>query len=237
MELQIRIIRKIIRGFKQLFGIWKSCRVCWLPYLKKNPLKIRLFPKWFFTNLFGAPYKNGTPFFSFEAVEWLNKFLTKDMKVFEWGSGGSTIYFSKKVNTLISIEVSPEWHDKVSKVLKKNNITNCQYLLKIPEASDSPNYPSNKLEHKGLDFESYCKTIDEYPNGYFDLIVVDGAVRSFCIRHAFKKIRQGGFLFLDDSEEKRHTDGVEELRGLEGQDFISPKFYTYRCHRVTIWKI
>jgi len=233
----MRIIRKAIRGYKHFSGIWQALWICWLPYLRKKPQKIRLFPKWLWTCLFGAPYKNGTPFFSFEAIEWLNKFLAKDMKVFEWGSGGSTIYFAKKVNTLISVESSSEWHRKVSQVLKKNNIANCKYLLKTPVASDSPKYPYDELKHKGLDFEKYCKVIDEYPDNHFNLVVVDGVVRNFCIRHALKKIKPGGFLFLDDSEQARHTDGIEELKGLERQDFKSPKFYIYRCHHVTIWKL
>ena len=237
MGLVLRIIRKIIRGSKHVSGVFKSLWVCWLPYLERRPFEIRLFPKWLFTNFVGVPYKNGTPFFAFEAVDWLEKFLTKDMKVFEWGSGGSTMYLAKKVNALTTVEVSPQWHGRVSQVLEKNNIANCRYLLKVPKASNSPEYPSAKLEHKGLDFEDYCKVIDEYPDRYFDLVIVDGAVRPFCIRHAFKKIKKSGFLFLDDAEEKKHTNGIKELAGLEVRNFISPKFYTYRCHWVTIWKI
>ena len=236
MGLILRTIKKIIRGYKQLSGVCKSLWICWLPYLKMRPLQIRLFPKWLFTNFAGAPYKNGTPFFAFEAVEWLEKFLTKDMKVFEWGSGGSTMYFAKKVKDLTTVEVNPEWYKKVSAVIKKNYDSNCRYISKVPERSDFPKYHSSKSEHRGFDFENYCQTIDEYPDEHFDLVVVDGAVRRFCIRHAFKKIKRGGFLFLDDAEEKRHIDGVEELTGLKRHDFISPKFYTYRCHWVTIWK-
>ena len=236
MKFFSRIIKKIIRGLKQLLGIWQAIWIYWPSYLKRKPLQILLFPEWLFTNFIGAPYKNGTPFFAFEAVEWLENFLAKDMKVFEWGSGGSTMYFARKVDSLTSVEVSPEWHSRVSAVLKKNNITNCRYLLKVPEKSDFPKYQSNKAQFRGFDFENYCRVIDEYPDEYFDLVVVDGAVRQFCISHAFKKIKQGGFLFLDDAEEKRHTDGVKELAGLAKHDFISPKFYTYRCHWVTIWQ-
>jgi len=236
MTLITRIIRKAIRGYKVVSGIWGALWICWWPYLKRKPQKIYLFPKWLWTCIFGAPHKVGYPWFSFEAVEWLDKFLTKDMKVFEWGSGGSTVYFAQRVSAVISVESSSEWHKNVSEVLKKKNIANCRYLLKEPKPSDSPKYPSTELKRRGLDFEDYCKTIDEYPDGHFDLVSVDGFVRPFCIQHAFKKIKPGGFLFLDDAEQTRHIEGVAELIGLERRDFISPKFYIYRCHHVSIWQ-
>jgi len=237
MKFITRIIRKFIRACKHLFGVLKGLFLCWLPYLKKNPQKIYLLPKWFWTCFFGSPHKKGYPWFSFEAVEWLDKFLTKEMKVFEWGSGGSTIYFVKKVSSLISVESNPEWHKKVAGTLKEKNITNCQYILKEPQASDRPEYPYEESKHRGLDFKEYCQIIDEYPDNYFDLVVVDGVARSFCIRHALKKIKAGGFLLLDDSEQVRHTAGIEELKALERRDFTAPKFYIYRCHHAAIWKI
>ncbi len=231
-----RTIRKAIRVSKVVAGMGAGLGVCWWPYLKRKPQKIYLLPKWLWTCVFGAPHMAGYPWFSFEAVEWLEKFLKKDMKIFEWGSGGSTSYFAQKVNAVISVESNPEWYKKVSEVLKKKNITNCQYLLKEPKLSDLPNYPTTDSNYQGLDFEDYCKTIDGYPDGHFDLVSVDGLARPFCIRHALKKIKPGGFLMLDDSEQPRHTKGIEELRALKRQDFTSPKFYIYYCHFVTTWQ-
>ncbi len=230
-----RIIRKAIRVAKVISGILRALWICWLPYLKRKPQKIYFLPKWLWTCVFGMPHKKGYPWFSFEAVEWLEKFLKKDMKVFEWGSGGSTVYYSQKAGTVISVESSPEWHKNVSEVLKKRNITNCLYLLKKPKASDAPNYPTTDSKYQGLDFEDYCKAIDG-SDGHFDLVSVDGLARPFCIRHALKKMKPGGFLLLDDSEQKRHVKGVAELAGFERQNFTSPKFYIYRCHFVTIWQ-
>ena len=33
------------------------------------------------------------PWVTHGAKKWLDSYLKKDMKVFEWGSGGSTLYF------------------------------------------------------------------------------------------------------------------------------------------------
>ena len=38
------------------------------------------------------------------------------MKVFEWGSGGSTIYFKDKAFSWISIEHDPDWYRKIKKM-------------------------------------------------------------------------------------------------------------------------
>lgn len=236
MTLITRIFRKFIRGAKVVLGTGRGLGICWLPYLRRKPQKIYLLPKWLWTCLFGMPHKVGYPWFSFEAVEWLEKFLKKDMRVFEWGSGGSTVYYSQKADSVISVESSPEWYKNVSEALKKRNITNCLYLLKEPKASVAPNYPTTDSSYQGLDFEDYCRAIDGYPDGHFDLVSVDGLARPFCIKHALKKIKPGGFLLLDDSEQPRHVKGVAELAGLKRQDFTSPKFYIYRCHFVTIWQ-
>ena len=37
------------------------------------------------------------PFMSIDTVDFLDKTVTNEMDIFEWGSGGSTIYFSSRV--------------------------------------------------------------------------------------------------------------------------------------------
>ena len=55
----------------------------------------------------------GVPWLPFPVIDWLNDHLTKDMVVFEWGSGGSTEYIAKRVKRIISVEHHPIWFTKV----------------------------------------------------------------------------------------------------------------------------
>ena len=44
------------------------------------------------------------------------------------------------------------------------------------------------------------KQIDQYPDEYFHIVVVDGRARPSCISHALKKVKKGGYLIVDNSE-------------------------------------
>ena len=56
--------------------------------------------------------KNKIPWIPIKAKIWLDKNLSKDMIIFEYGSGLSTLYFSTKVNKIISIEHDKKWYKK-----------------------------------------------------------------------------------------------------------------------------
>jgi len=109
--------------------------------LFKNPKLIRFFIPWITSNLDPnrSAIKDETPWITFQAKEWLEDFLTqnKNMTVFEYGSGGSTIFFSKRVKRLISIEHDRAWYQVLSRTLKEKNILNCEYLLLEPQPTSN----------------------------------------------------------------------------------------------------
>lgn len=170
------------------------------------------------------------PWIVYEAKKWLDSYLGKDMTVFEWGSGGSTIYFSKKSKKIISIEHNKEWHAKVSAAIRHEKIKNCSYFLIVPQKSifarflpyGSYTYVSKTFkEHANLSFSDYAKKIDEYSNEAFDLVVVDGRSRVACMSHAIKKIKKGGFLLLDNSERNLYLPAMNKLNKFYRQDFLA----------------
>ena len=132
------------------------------------------------------------------------------MSVFEFGSGGSTIFFSKRVKELISVEHDKYWYHRVFNEIAKEHVTNCKLLLKEPEQgifdrtdySDPESYLSALPQYQGMNFKSYATTIREFPDESFDLVFVDGRVRPSCIANALAKVRPGGNLMLDNSDRK-----------------------------------
>jgi len=110
----------------------------------------------------------------------------------EWGSGGSTIYFSSLVKEYFSIEHNKEWFDKVDKELTRLNVQNVNYNLVLPE-----------FEHFGLEaakpkqFIRYNNFPDSF-NTCFDKILVDGRDRANCAVVAAKLLKPGGILFFHD---------------------------------------
>ncbi|MBS4065367.1 MAG: hypothetical protein KGZ74_12445 [Chitinophagaceae bacterium] len=160
-----------------------------------------------------------TPWMVFEAIEFLKGWLTKDMKVYEYGSGSSTLFFSNLCDSIISVEHYDAWYCKVRDAIKKHGLHNIEYRLLPPVLSDTVNadctdpkgYRSCFPEYKGYTFTAYASSIDEYPDGYFDLVVIDGRSRGACILHAMKKIKTNGILLVDNAERKYYLQPFPEL--------------------------
>jgi len=112
------------------------------------------------------------PWVTFKAKAWLESYLKPNMSVFEYGAGGSTIFLSRRVNKLVSIEDNKDWYDKISRVLSTEKISNCKYILCEPERSafgkilpySSKNYNPTAIECAGMRFENYVKSIERYPD-------------------------------------------------------------------------
>ena len=61
------------------------------------------------------PVDGRTPWISFSAIELLKKITRPDMRVFEYGSGGSTMFWISRVKELISVEHDLSWYHEYEK--------------------------------------------------------------------------------------------------------------------------
>mgnify|MGYP001627469977 CR=1 FL=1 len=161
------------------------------------------------------------PWLVFSSISFLNKWLKKEMRVFEYGSGGSTLYFASRVERVISIEHSCEWYSYAKNAILSSGFTNIEYALVEPQllqnasamdCSNPVHYVSCFTEYKGYEFSSYAKAIDLYPDASFDLVVVDGRVRHSCIAHSMQKVKQHGMLLLDNADRAYYLAPFPELQ-------------------------
>lgn len=161
-----------------------------------------------------------TPWLVFGAIDFLKEWLRKDMTVFEYGSGGSSLFISDRVEVIYSIEHDKLWFENVKTVIQKESIENINYKLSPPVAemsdpkkscSDPHNYLSCMGEFKNLNFENYVKSIDEFPDNQFDLVIIDGRARPSCILHAIAKIKVGGILLVDNADRNYYLSSFPEF--------------------------
>src|SRR5690349_2472393 len=59
------------------------------------------------------PVDVGLPGFSYAAIDFLEEHLEAHMSICEYGSGGSTLFFSRRVRSVCSIENDPKRHELV----------------------------------------------------------------------------------------------------------------------------
>lgn len=168
------------------------------------------FSRWYqFRNSTEGTLYYQTPWLVFSSIDFLDKWLKADMKVFEYGSGGSTLYFAKRVKEVISVEHDKEWYAITKAAIEEGKLTNIEYSLFEPEYDDefeskdilaTENCLSKRIEFKKKNFIKYVKSIDHFPRDYFDLVIVDGRARHSCIAYSISKIKKGGILLLDNAE-------------------------------------
>jgi hypothetical protein len=129
------------------------------------------------------------PWMNYQVTTLFQNRLNKDMRLFEYGSGYSTLFFAKLVVDVVSLEDDLTWYEKISKELPKN--ARVMFV---------------KSDING----TYCRAIHQV-DGLFDLVVVDGRDRVNCIKQALGKLNEGGVIGLDDSHRERYQEGIDQL--------------------------
>jgi len=160
------------------------------------------------------------PWWTFCAMGEVDEFLRSrgHARVFEYGSGASTIWLARRAGSVMSVEHERDWHSVVSQRLSPYpNAT-----VRLIEADPEPHagYVSKKGKWTGRSFRDYVAAIDSEP-GEFDLIIIDGRARSACLEHAGRRLAPGGAILFDNSNRARYRDAIEQsgmsasrLRGL-----------------------
>lgn len=155
------------------------------------------------------------PWLTPDAISLLEQLLNKDMLGLEYGSGGSTSFFSKRLKHLVSVEHNSEWFDQVTNMLNNLNLNNVNLNLLRPDVANpmpklsSENdvlITSDDYPVKDSCYKSYADFIDTFQNDSFDFILIDGRARVSCSFKAFDKLKSGGLFVLDNSERRRYNE-------------------------------
>lgn len=167
---------------------WRVPRVVW--HLLMKPQDI---PRYLRTSLPSTttPLALGMPWWSFGAVDAVAGFIKPEMEVFEFGSGGSTIFLAQRASHVTCVEDSEQWTELVRIEANSRGLRNVHLLLR----------PFNFLKADKFAESSYLQALDD-PK--YNIIVVDGQedsaqVRPECFWRAESFIRPGGLIVLDDS--------------------------------------
>ena len=120
---------------------------------------------------------NPLPWMNYSIIDFLSSRLNNQIRLFEFGSGYSTLFYAKYVSQVTSVEHEEMWFEKVKELTAKQ--ANAKVLL-IPL-------------HKN--YSSYIQGVEDK----FEVIVVDGRERVDCALNAYQALAPNGVLILDDS--------------------------------------
>jgi hypothetical protein len=160
----LQLMRKL---FPVQYIMWENFQVLAFKYGQWRSVKNRMAE-----DAKGQP----NPWYTYPAIEYLNSFNFTQLNVFEFGTGNSSLYWSSRAKSLVSVEDNLEWYEIVNKN-KRNNQT-------VIHCSEKEAYV-NALAAQNTDF---------------DIIVIDGNHRLSCAIEAMKMIKPDGIILLDNSD-------------------------------------
>jgi precorrin-6B methylase 2 len=155
---------------------------------------------------------NPLPWVTYCFIDFISNRLDKNMDIFEYGSGNSTLWYAEKVNSVTSVEHNKIWYEKIKKNAPKNVTIYYQELIYNGE---------------------YSKFVNKTNRKFDIIIIIDGRDRVNCIKNAINNLKESGIIILDDSERKQYKEGIDFLLNKEFKkiDFwgISPGLVYKKC--------
>jgi len=209
---------------------------------------IKNFPRWCKTNIIQmTPLEIEMPWLVFSAIDFLKTKLHKDMTVFEYGVGGSTIFLLKMVGKVITVEHNEAFLGQVEHIVRENKYAHWERHLIQPEyirngsgrdPADPDMYYSSDSQFRDYSFIKYASSIDSYPDEYFDVILIDGRARPSCLKHAISKVKEGGYIILDNSDRHQYHYASNSLfqRGWDKFFFFGPGPCVMYFWQTSIWQ-
>lgn len=150
------------------------------------------------------------PWTTYSYIDFIDERLRKNMCVFEYGCGYSTLFYANKVGEVHGVEHNPDWYVRIKEQMP----------------------PKVKLYHFPTDNPSYVEIAGNNPQAY-DIIVVDGRKRVDCLKACIPGLKPEGVIVLDDSERKLYREGKDFLKeeGFKHIDFwgIAPGEFVRKC--------
>ncbi len=141
-----------------------------------------------------SPLDLGLPWFSYGAIDFLECYLKPDMTVFEYGSGGSTVFFSKRTARVVSREPDPVWLQRARSALP--HAENVEF---VPGGHVSSLFDVIIIDHGEAPYSKHA---------------VENRRETFELAERF--VTPGGIIVVDDSWRHKNIRKGRNVRVFEG---------------------
>ena len=147
------------------------------------------------------------PWYTYPCIDFLNTLNFKSKKILEFGSGQSSIWWSKNSLEVYSLEDNQYYLNKIRNLNIKNiKIKSCDTYLK--------------------NFENLNLT-----QNYFDIIIIDGFDRYLSFKKSLNLISKDGIFIFDNSEgyhePRDHYNSHPILKLMNDKGYYRIDFYGY----------
>lgn len=164
------------------------------------------------------------PWFTYGAIAFLERVISPDLALFEYGGGQSTHYWAERLRRVVSIDHDPAFAALIRPALPDH----AEFLIVEEGAAPSAhqermsvNQPvftdpertvqSYRSGQLNVAFRSYGLQILEHPPNRFDVVVVDGMARVLSTWAAIRHFRRDGFIVFDNSDRDFYRQAYDML--------------------------
>lgn len=157
------------------------------------------------------------PWWTFESAARVEAFLLgrRGARVFEWGSGGSTVWLARRSSAVVAVEHDERWAAAVRAHLPAGSPVDLHVVPARAASGAAGEARSAKPGATGLDFRAYVDVIEEV-GGTFDVIVIDGRAREACLARAVDHVAPDGIIVFDNVERARYREAIAGIRPAVG---------------------
>jgi hypothetical protein len=118
----------------------------------------------------------------------IEKYLNPEVTMMEWGSGGSTVEFSKQVKKYYSVEHNLEWYHQVRQAIPSNVTLFYKPNTELPE-----DYSQAEYKH----YKEYLDVVYEIGDK-FDVVLIDGRARRLCALKVIPYLKPDSIIIIHD---------------------------------------
>lgn len=182
-----KTIKKILKKFPSIYRFVKGIK---LLYHKDSYLNTSGYMQ---SIAYEKPLDNNNQpilWMNYNVVNFLKERLTKEMNLFEYGSGFSTQFYARKVSDVVSIEHDKMWFSIISEHLPRNCVIR---------------YKTYSSKQRGGE---YSKAILDDDIKY-SVVIIDGRDRVNCLKNSILSLKEDGVCILDDSSRENYKDAFK----------------------------
>jgi predicted O-methyltransferase YrrM len=137
--------------------------------------------------------ENEMPYMNETEIVHLMKYINRNTSLLEVGGGGSTIFLSKYVKRIVTVEHNKSWGSEILKILQRNRRTN--WSIHIAEPNFPQQHPFQPAQPGQFDrYINHLKSLEET----FDVILIDGRDRVRSVEATVDKLKKGGYMIIHD---------------------------------------
>ena len=153
------------------------------------------------------------PWWTFPAIDAVERWMAArngDVRVFEYGSGASTVWLARRAVRVVSVEHDAGFAKIAAPMLAVPKVE--MRLIEPVPADGAARAPSGRRGYEQSDFSAYVNSIADGAAPY-DLVVIDGRARAACLERAWDCLGAGGLVVFDNSNRQRYQAALGRTGG------------------------